>query len=83
VSIIDPLDGLESRPIDTQVGVLANEVRNQRNLLLETRAVVAGVQKALWYLIATIVVGIIVFVVTTTLHTPHVTNPTGTSQSTP
>ena len=31
--MIDPLDGLEARPLEVQVAVLAAEVRNQRNIL--------------------------------------------------
>jgi hypothetical protein len=79
--MLDPLDGLENRPLEAQVAVLATEVRNQRNAISSLGSQTAGVQKALWYLIASIIIGIIVFVATTALRPSHSTPTTPTSAS--
>lgn len=58
---IDPLDGLESRPIDSQVAVLANEVRNQRNSLSDVREELRYVKRALWGVVLSVLGGMILF----------------------
>lgn len=62
--MVDPLEGLEHRPIDVQVAVLANEVRNQRNTLGDVERELSRTKQALWALVASIVAGIVIFLVT-------------------
>lgn len=66
----DPLEGLERRSKDEQVAVLANEVRNQRNMLAEVKKEMEGLRRSLWALIATIVIGVVVFQITGAHKTP-------------
>lgn len=48
---LDPLDGLEDHPLNTQVAVLANELRNQSNRTAAVERALRSVQVALWGLI--------------------------------
>lgn len=57
----DPLEGLEARPLDAQVGVLANEVRNQRNMLGEVKSELRYVKRALWSVVFTVIGGMLLF----------------------
>lgn len=68
--MVDPLEGLEHRPIDVQVAVLANEVRNQRNTLGDVERELSRTKQALWALVASIVAGIVIFLVTQHHPTP-------------
>ena len=64
---VDPLEGLEARPIETQVAVLANEVRNIRNSVTDVDADVVSMKRALYGLIFTILAGMIIFLLTFTV----------------
>lgn len=65
---IDPLEGLEARPLETQVAVLATEVRNQRNsingLRLDMKGLggdVAALRKVLMSLAVSIAGSAVIF----------------------
>jgi len=64
---VDPLEGLEARPIETQVAVLANEVRNIRNSVTDVDADVVSMKRALYGLIFPILAGMIIFLLTFTV----------------
>lgn len=61
----DPLEGLEARPLEAQVGILANEVRNQRNALSEVKEELRYVKRALWGVVFTVLAGMVLFLATT------------------
>lgn len=67
---VDPLDGLEARPLETQVAVLANEVRNQKNSLMNVREELQAMKRALYGLVFTIIGSLIVFLVTFVITRP-------------
>lgn len=48
---LDPLEGLEDHPLQTQVAVLANELRNQSNRTAAVERALRSVQVALWGLV--------------------------------
>lgn len=48
---LDQLEGLEDHPLNTQVAVLANELRNQANRTSAVERALRAVQVALWGLI--------------------------------
>lgn len=58
---LDPLEGLEQRPLETQVAVLANEVRNQRNTLSDVRDELRYMKRGFYGLIFTLGAGIILY----------------------
>jgi amino acid transporter len=57
----DPLEGLEQRPIESQVAVLANEMRNQRNALSDVKKELQYVKRALWGVVFTVIGGMLLF----------------------
>lgn len=67
----DPLEGLETRPLDAQVGILANEVRNQRNMLTEVKEELRYVKRALWGVVFTVLAGMVLFLATTKFTSSH------------
>lgn len=64
----DPLDGLESRTMEGQVAVLANEVRNQRNALSEVKSELRYVKRALWGVVFTVIGGMLLFLFSVAFH---------------
>lgn len=58
---VDPLEGLEARPLETQVAVMATELRNQRNMLGGVVTELQGVRKALMTAALSVTGGLIVF----------------------
>jgi len=58
------LPGLEHQPLETQVAVLANEVRNQWGALRRMSAEFASVKRALWGFALTIAASASLFALT-------------------
>lgn len=62
---IDPLDGIEQRPLEVQVAVLCAELRNQRNMLSSVRSELGAVKKALYTVALTVTGSAVIFAITT------------------
>lgn len=61
---LDPLDGLEARPLETQVAVLATEVRHQRNALESVLTELRAAKRATYLLLASSFVTVLTFALT-------------------
>lgn len=61
---IDPLDGLEQRPLEVQVAVMATELRNQRNMLGDALKEVGSLRKAIIGAAITFAGGSLIFAAT-------------------
>lgn len=77
--MVDPLQGLEDRPIEAQVAVLANEVRNQRNTLSRVDGTTTWILRTLVALLITVVTGLGILVLTTPRQTPQQPSSTVTA----
>jgi hypothetical protein len=66
----DPLEDIASLPVESQIAVTVSVLRSTRNTLARIEKKVDWVNRALWTLISTIVVGIVVYLVTSTHVSP-------------
>jgi hypothetical protein len=76
----DPLEDIAALPIETQIAVTVSVLRSTRNTLARIEKKVDWVNRALWTLISTIVVGIVVYLVTSTHVVPQ-TKPSSAAPS--
>lgn len=65
----DPLDGgIEGLPLQTQVVLLANEMRHQRNAMYEMQRTNTWVLRTLVGLLVTVIGGLVLFILSTGGH---------------
>jgi hypothetical protein len=78
----DPLEAIHELPPETQVAVVVSVLRSTRNTMGRIERKVDWVLRALWSLIATIVIGVVVYAVTSSgaLRNNH---PPATKQNDP
>lgn len=61
---MNPLEGIENRPVEVQVALLISEARNARNALEAVKNELTYMKRALYGLMFTILAGTIVFLIT-------------------